>query len=552
MSEQEETYCRLCAETTPLTQLISAEDDVAISSKVSTKMLWINIDVSSSILPTTICFSCFDLLEKTWSFLHNVRTAQTRLASIFRKKTNEDCSSPIPHDLKPPDDTDIGKPVDKNWDEFQSTKREVKEENRDHFENFTTVDASTLLEINFQVKTERISDDEQFNGLAHSDHFSSDDDAPLSAKNKVNKDSKLTVNSMILTWDDYMCRCAICDAQCKNIESLRLHTLQIHTCCCVFKCSDCGKVIASYRSFVSHVRMHVKSLRHCCEYCNNRFTSLTHLKSHINNNHRHLYLTSCHNCGCNFETQELLQDHILIYSKAQKKHRKRDELEGELKCEHCNKEFKSRSNLQQHKLVHTDRNREFSCHVCGKMFFTKGTLSTHMMTHEDTKPHKCEFCPMAFRARGNLLSHISLHSGAKPFVCEQCGKSFRVKRHLKSHSIVHTDLMPYVCQYCNKAFRFKTRLNLHIRQHTGAKPYNCFFCQRDFTNGSNFKKHMKRRHNIDTSKKKYTNVVSKEEIGQMGHGNVSKNAIGQIGHSTVTKNEIGPIAQIGSIGQINS
>lgn len=310
-----------------------------------------------------------------------------------------------------------------------------------------------------------------------------------------------------LSWECYMCRCANCDALFKNIQSLRLHALQIHTCCCVFKCPDCGKVIANFKTFINHVRSHKKLLQYFCEYCNKHFTHTQYVKRHLASVHRDAYLSTCQNCGASFESEELLQDHLLIYGKGYKKNRKREKFEFDLKCEHCNKEFKSRSNLQQHKLVHTQRSRDFSCHVCGKMFFTKGTLSTHMSTHEDTKPFKCEYCPMAFRARGNLQSHISLHSGAKPFVCEQCGKSFRVKRHLKSHSIVHTDLMPYVCEFCNKPFRFKTRLNLHLRQHTGAKPYTCVYCQRDFTNGSNFKKHMKRRHNVDTSKKRYNNIV---------------------------------------------
>ncbi|XP_063370809.1 gastrula zinc finger protein XlCGF57.1-like [Cydia amplana] len=515
MSDQTDTYCRLCAETTPITQLITAEDDVAVSSKVLTKMQWINIDITSTVLPTTICFSCFDLLERTWAFLHNARTAQVKLASIFVKKTVDDQSASNSREKKSRDNVPVTKPVDKDWEDFQTTKHEVKVENSDQLDHITTVDASTLLQIDFQVKSEQLSDNEHYDNSIDSEGFSSDSNAPLVEKKKKSKrkkgDYELNDLGVSLTWEEYMCRCAQCDAQCKNMESLQLHSLQIHSCCCVFKCLDCDKVISSYRSFINHVRTHNKSLRRCCEYCNKRFSSSSCLKKHVSNAHRKSYLTTCSNCGSNFETPELLQDHILIYSRSQKKHRKQEALDSDLKCEHCHKEFKSRSNLQQHKLVHMERNREFACHICGKMFFTKGTLSTHMNTHEDSKPHKCEFCPLAFRARGNLISHISLHSGAKPFVCEQCGKSFRVKRHLKSHSIVHTDLMPYVCEYCNKQFRFKTRLNLHLRQHTGAKPYTCIFCQRDFTNGSNYKKHMKRRHNIDTSKKKF-NSVGKDEM----------------------------------------
>lgn len=518
MCDEDEAYCRLCAEPTTKETLISPDEDVGINSKIATKLLWINIDVTASeALPKSICFSCFDLLERTWSFLHNARTAQTKLNEIFLKNSKSHS------DIKA-DPEDHGKPVNIDWEDFVNNKGEVKPELINEELQLVTVDPNSLLDLAAAtVKVERLSADEV---LPNSDGFNTtDSDAPLYMaqikKKKLKKKKKVKYNSDLdtetnekgsdLTWDDYMCRCADCDAQCKNVTSLRLHAMQIHTHCCIFKCSDCGKVLSNFKSFVNHVRSHKKWLRYCCEFCNKHFTMASILKKHrssCHDNDRNM----CQNCGSIFENEELLQNHIILYTKSYRKRVKCETIEDKLKCEHCQKEFKSRSNLLQHRLIHTERSRDFSCHICGKMFFTKGTLSTHMMTHDDTKPYKCEFCPMAFRARGNLQSHFSLHSGAKPFVCEQCGKSFRVKRHLKSHSIVHTDLMPYVCEYCNKTFRFKTRLNLHLRQHTGAKPYKCIYCQRDFTNGSNFKKHMKRRHNIDTSiRKRYTaNILENE------------------------------------------
>lgn len=538
MSDEKETYCRLCAEPTPKDQLISPEEDVAISSKIVTKMLWINVDITtSSGLPTTICFSCFDLLERTWSFLHNVRTAQEKLSSILLPKNRKE-NSTSSSEIKPDKQTNAGKPVNKNWKEFRDTKLEIKVDPDNNLEVITTIDPNSLLNLDNiyscsqTVKIERIKNEaDQDNTMDDEGFNTSDSDLPLCSsvkkkkvkkKQKIKYDSEIStedllkneteaipidISTLTTTWDEYSCRCAKCDALFKNVTSLRLHSVQIHSSCSVFKCAECGKVFANYKSFINHARKHKKCLRYCCEYCNKQFA---YIKKHINSSHGDICLNTCQNCGAMFENEELLQDHLIFYGKRYKKTRQRSK-EYDLKCQDCNKEFKSRSNLQQHRLVHTERSREFSCHVCGKMFFTKGTLGTHMNTHEDMKPFKCEFCPMAFRARGNLQSHISLHSGAKPFVCEQCGKSFRVKRHLKSHSIVHTDLMPYICEYCNKPFRFKTRLNLHLRQHTGAKPYTCVYCHRDFTNGSNYKKHMKRRHNIDTSRKRY-NVVHNQNI----------------------------------------
>ncbi|XP_045508386.1 zinc finger protein 714-like [Colias croceus] len=511
MSEEEDTYCRLCAEPTPKTQLISPDEDVAISSKVATKLQWINIDVSpSNTLPKTICFSCFDLLERTWFFLHNARTAQLKLSVIFpSKQTLNSADSVLKNEDIPL--SLIGRPVDENWEAFQQLKQEIKIE---------VVDGNDV-QSKEDVKIEHDSDQDLLVARVDCDNIdsanSTDSDVPLDVtakrkrlkrKNKKYEDSLSLANEKpidplpdSITWDNQMCRCAKCDAQCENIASLQVHSLQIHNRCCAYKCLDCDKVVHRFKAFVKHVRTHKEYLRYCCEFCNHLFTLTSNVQIHKAKVHNGAFLTKCRNCGAEFDTPEQLQEHTILYNKRHKRLSSQREIEFDLKCKDCNKEFKSRSNLQQHRQVHKERTRDFSCHVCGKMFFTKGTLGTHMLTHEDSKPFKCPYCPLAFRARGNLTSHISLHSGVKPFVCEQCGKSFRVKRHLKSHSIVHTDLMPFVCEYCNKSFRFKTRLNLHLRQHTGAKPYKCLFCQRDFTNGSNFKKHMKRRHGIDTSRK---------------------------------------------------
>lgn len=503
MAEEEETYCRLCAEPTPTSRLVSIYEQIGVGTKIITKLQWINIDVSSSNnLPTGICYACLDSLERTWTFLNEVRAAQVKLNDIYKVKTDPKNES----ENKENKSDQTGKPVNTDWETFKETKTEVKSESETENTAEEILMSDNLIETMSVIKVEKYSDNEV------SGNLSTDSDVPLlfaARKKKIKKKKKHDFNGKYsdITWDNYMCRCANCDAQCKNLMSLRLHSLQIHTCCCTFKCSDCGKVASSYKSFISHVRHHNKSLKTCCEYCNKRFTMSAQLKKHKNTIHHNVDLLMCQICGALFDTEELLQDHLAIYTKGFKKRTVKQEI-MDYKCTHCQKQFKSRCNLQQHMLVHTDRSRDFSCHICGKMFFTKGTLSTHIMTHEDTKPYKCEICLMAFRAKGNLISHISLHSGLKPFVCEQCGKSFRVKRHLKSHSITHTDLRPYICQYCQKSFRFKTRLNLHLRQHTGAKPYKCMFCQREFTNGSNYKKHMKRRHNIDTSKKKFNNIIN--------------------------------------------
>ncbi|CAH0717043.1 unnamed protein product, partial [Brenthis ino] len=535
MAEETDLYCRLCAEPTPLVQLITPKEEVAFTSKIIMKLSWINIDISSpNGLPNTICFSCFDLLERTWSFLNNVRTSQDKLAAIFLKSTKQTSKS-TDSKTKESNSKIPGKPVDENWDDFQKPKLEIKIENYNEKVTEVTNQHSVIIsDDNGVVKAENDIDDDFLQADSNNGFLSSSDsDVPLkkikkkkvkrkqTAKDSItfddNSELPIDILSFNITWENQTCRCAKCDALCKSILSLQLHSLEIHNQCCMFKCIDCEKILNSYRAFVRHLRSHNSALRHCCEYCNKIFTLPSEVKNHKVKEHRDVYKTKCTYCGANFETAEELEEHKTMFFKDSSKKMKKIKVNGdskEHKCDHCNKVFKSRPNLVQHKVLHTERSRNFACHVCGKMFYTKGSLGTHMITHDEIKPYKCDHCPLAFRARGNLISHMSLHSGLKPFICEQCGKSFRVKRHLVSHAIVHTDLRPYVCEYCNKAFRFKTRLNLHFRQHTGVKPYKCIYCQRDFTNGSNYKKHMSRRHGIDTSSRIKINVVNKNDLNE--------------------------------------
>ncbi|XP_045782322.1 zinc finger protein 184-like [Maniola jurtina] len=520
MSGEIDGYCRLCAEPRRTSEMLSPGKDIVANSKVITKLSWINIDITSTDgLPNTICYACLDLLERTWSFLNNVRAAQEKLITLFLN-TPKDNAYEIELDNKDYNNKIPGKPVDENWAIFQELKREIKIENL-HDNVPTLYPNATVVDIKHETNSDG---DNNVIMDSNDDHLSTDSDVPLKqsvkkkrskSKHKKSKDrrSKTSYNATNSTWDDQACICAKCDANCQSILLLQLHSLQIHDCCCVFKCTQCSKVFPSYRSFIRHTRTHNKALQHCCEFCNRSFTYLPDLSSHKMKYHKTVYKTKCSNCGANFDTPEELDEHKNLFNKNSKLKRiSNGEDQIEHKCDQCSKVFKSRANLHQHKQLHTERKKDFACHVCGKMFYTKGTLGTHLVVHEEKRPFKCNHCPLAFRAKGNLISHLSLHSGLKPFICEQCGKSFRVKRHLVSHSIIHTDLRPYVCEYCNKSFRFKTRLNLHLRQHTGVRPYKCIYCQRDFTNGSNYKKHMKRRHGIDTSTRLTSKIVSKKEI----------------------------------------
>lgn len=250
--------------------------------------------------------------------------------------------------------------------------------------------------------------------------------------------------------------------------------------------------------------------RKYCYYCNLELDPHDTVSSHIKTEHIQKPSKACSLCGEIFKNEDCLQVHLQEFTLVKRKRRPRRKpgtpiTIEELTCPICKKVYKNPNSLRDHTKLHKeDRKRNYTCDRCGKMFFNKGTLTSHIMSHDKIRPHVCRICNKSFLFPNMLRRHVEMHSGVKPFSCEQCGRCFRLQYQLNAHKIVHTDSMPYVCQYCNKAFRFKQILKNHERQHTGAKPYSCAHCSMEFTNWSNYNKHMKRRHGMDTSKKKIT------------------------------------------------
>lgn len=50
----------------------------------------------------------------------------------------------------------------------------------------------------------------------------------------------------------------------------------------------------------------------------------------------------------------------------------------------------------------------------------------------------CETCGKAFRFRSNLAEHRSVHTAVKPYVCKFCGKSSRLKGHQSVYRFFET------------------------------------------------------------------------------------------------------------------
>ena len=66
------------------------------------------------------------------------------------------------------------------------------------------------------------------------------------------------------------------------------------------------------------------------------------------------------------------------------------------------------------------------CEICDKDFKTKSGLQNHFSTiHCEQKENKCNICHKLFHFPCKLASHIkSVHENKKNHNCDSCGKSF--------------------------------------------------------------------------------------------------------------------------------
>ncbi|KAJ2938419.1 hypothetical protein O0L34_g13336 [Tuta absoluta] len=511
----ENLYCRLCVEPKNFDGLLNLDCDETKCNEIHRKLSFLNamyVNVlSHDNLPKNVCYGCYDSLNKAYDFLDKVKKAQDKLKHILIDYFPPDDSSKLDYTFD-----DDRAALDEFFGETHDIP-DVKPEALPAKPKFESVDSG--IEVKLEPK-EEFSDpataihDSLRNVIQNSSENLSIQDILDSALCKTGPSNIYAkevkeVNKKTKSWKEFLWLCAYCAIEFTDLDVLRSHSKVTHNKCAAFSCADCKTFTKSenLESFVKHVRKHRKGLRDRCHFCDEIVKS-EELKDHLKEHHKNN--VPCPMCGEILPNEESLMLHHAEF-KAVKQIRKPRRKKGtpitieDLTCHICKNIYKNPNSLRDHIKRHTtERKRDYTCDRCGKTFYNKGTLTTHVMAHDQIRRHVCRICNKSFVFPNMLRRHVEMHSGIKPFSCEICGRCFRLQYQLNAHKIVHTDSMPHVCKYCNKAFRFKQILKNHERQHTGAKPYSCEHCCMEFSNWSNYNKHMKRRHNLDTSKKKIT------------------------------------------------
>lgn len=201
------------------------------------------------------------------------------------------------------------------------------------------------------------------------------------------------------------------------------------------------------------------------------------------------------------------------------------------RCNLCDELFESESDRAKHSLIHVNRSSSLDCHICGKQFRHRTNLSTHLIVHSGVKPHQCHICSRRFTQKVNLQRHMHIHDGSRPFTCRMCCKSFTQKANLQRHILSHTEhtkeellaalneipnesevnnaineslleamntmserkasgsTSEFRCDICDKTFAQKVNLQKHLMIHTGSRPFQCYVCGKAFRQKASLQKH---------------------------------------------------------------
>ena len=220
-----------------------------------------------------------------------------------------------------------------------------------------------------------------------------------------------------------------------------------------------------------------------CKICYIPFVFKRSLLKHIATQHASPTSHGCHECGMLFDKSSSLQKHIETHLN-ERKHQ----------CEFCFVSFSRLSDLQLHKLIHSDLDKVgYRCTVCDNIFARKDVLSNHMKTHypEVQERVPCKICDTHI-TKGSYRTHMHRHFKANKYPCSICQKRFPSLSVLNLHYNVHTGDTNYKCDLCPFKTAYKHNLSVHMRKHAPEKQiHKCSKCQRVYKRKRCLKRHLK-------------------------------------------------------------
>ncbi|XP_050098531.1 zinc finger protein 317-like [Anopheles aquasalis] len=237
------------------------------------------------------------------------------------------------------------------------------------------------------------------------------------------------------------------------------------------------------------------------------YDTLTQLNRHVRSEHNQAHGTlRCPICEKRYRTRVQLLQHKEMHLHPDRyrceicfevhqnmaEHRKAKHGDRAYNCEKCNKRFVSPGRLAIHaRKAHAVR--DVTCDRCNKPF-SKYTIDDHRRNVHEAS-FICEYCPKTFKSRFWLKSHLVEHGvGDTPptaVKCTICGTVVKNKYILVSHMRrVHSDQPAVSCGTCGKTFKSQHNLNGHLQNVCTDRAFPCAVCGKVFKKRIKLNEHM--------------------------------------------------------------
>ncbi|KAG5669448.1 hypothetical protein PVAND_017335 [Polypedilum vanderplanki] len=245
-----------------------------------------------------------------------------------------------------------------------------------------------------------------------------------------------------------------------------------------YQCDICGFEIHIKSKFLSHIRLHISSVKHKCKECFETFKSMKNLHQHSMKIHNRgvfgsidysKFSSECKICG-KILSSERMKSHMALHDSPK------------VICDHCGKIYRTKIALDRHLSV-VMAEKKFTCSICGKNFKKMSILKQHEEIHNPIKIYiKCEICAKILQMK-HLKMHMEVQHGnrysEKNFQCH-CGKEFRYQKQLDKHNEqVHEAKnrgIFYSCSECERIFTRRQELRNHSFLHYSGAVFECSIC----------------------------------------------------------------------------
>lgn len=159
-------------------------------------------------------------------------------------------------------------------------------------------------------------------------------------------------------------------------------------------------------------------------------------------------------------------------------------------CEHCQEEFESKKEHQDHVKTCEDA---LKCRLCSKTFKTRENLNMHHLRTHKLPTYECDECEKKFATIGLLNGHRKQAHNGKTYECNQCNKKFATRPMLNRHLLSHGNII-HACVQCKKKYKNLTLLKQHRKLAHGPKKHACDRCEMKYSTIGLLQRHHRRAH----------------------------------------------------------